>query len=77
MLGTREDNAQDAISRGRMKDQAMDLNNNARLSKIDVVEIKRRRKAGETQVSVAQAFNISISQVGHITAGRRWAGATE
>lgn len=44
----------------------------AKLTESQVMEIRRRRHAGERNMDVAAAFNISPQSVSHIVSGKKW-----
>ena len=75
LLGSRKDNARDAVERGRYR-RGSD-NGRARLTPEQVSEIRKCWSGGETQVSMARRFGVSRSAVQWILNGRTWAGIGE
>jgi hypothetical protein len=76
-LGTDADNARDRDLKGRTSKRPTtrlpgELNPAARLTEQQVAEIRRRNVGGESQRTLAAAFNISQSQVGNIVRGKSW-----
>ena len=65
ILGTHQDNAQDAIRDGIM-------NYSSKLNEIDVKAIRNRVSQGESQVSLAQEFNVSKSTISKIVQRVNW-----
>ena len=60
-LGTRKENMRDAVLKGRM---------DKKLTLSDAEEIRRRYRAGETQVELARVFGVSQPNVGSIVNGK-------
>lgn len=52
--------------------QAGELNPRAKLSELDVKEIKARANAGESYASIALSFGISASETSRIHREKRW-----
>lgn len=78
-LGEQLDNVQDMVSRKRQnffgrrtQRQIGERNPTAKLTKTQVIEIRSRRKQGETLSSLAVEFGISKSYVGNLAARRKW-----
>lgn len=68
--GTRQDNADDAVSRGRIpvgeqKAQAV-------LTEAQVIEIRELHASGQLQRVIAESFGISAQTVRAIALGRKW-----
>jgi hypothetical protein len=69
-LGTHRDNMDDMIAKGRTRmGEGM---THAKLTGRDVRDIRSRYAAGETQESIARAFNIDRSNVSIITLRKGW-----
>jgi hypothetical protein len=71
LIGTGKENARDAVDRDRYRRGSG--NGRAKLTEQQVAEIRERRAAGETQVSIAQDFGVSKSAIQWILNGRNWA----
>ena len=77
-LGTRKDNADDMVKRGRSKacggdaDQWGENNPQAKLTELDIKFIRYWLSRGHSQTSVADAFGVSQSNISMINTGRRW-----
>lgn len=81
-LGTIADNNRDMEDKGRSRHLRNatsfahgTANINARLTDSEVAEIRRRRLAGETLSTIAEAFSVSTAHVSNIASGRRRAAA--
>lgn len=72
--GSRKDNAQDAIDRGRITptDQRGERNGNAKLSNDDVSRILDMIDRGKTNVAIAKHFAVSHSMISKIRTGNGW-----
>lgn len=69
-LGSSQDNTDDMRAKGRMsKGQDAPL---AKLSELDAIEVLRRYAAGETQVSLAAAFDVSSGTISSLVRGVSW-----
>lgn len=69
-LGTRQNNSDDATSRGRQsrgEDRPM-----AKLTEAAVIDLRRRCANGESQRALAKAFGVNQSQVSRAAHGKRW-----
>lgn len=73
-LGTSLDNVRDMVAKGRgyRPEPKGAEHGRAKLTDADVLEIRRRRKAGESRISVAAAFGIHKNTVSGLTNGRAW-----
>jgi hypothetical protein len=69
-LGTHLDNMTDRVANGNGQDG--ERNATAKLTEIQVREIKRRRAVGESLRSLATEFGISIQRVCDLSKGRGW-----
>lgn len=80
-LGTAKDNTQDALRKGRLRTGPMpagavcrgERSGNARLTEIDVLEIRALAATGLAQSAIAARFGIRQPQVSAIVIGRSWA----
>lgn len=71
--GTAAENAADRERHGRTA-RGERNGGGHRLTAADVAKIRSRIQAGEPQTSIASAFGVSQSLVGHIAVGRLWRG---
>jgi hypothetical protein len=69
-LGTRQENARQMAERKRSTFGAK--NPNAKINEKQMLEIRRRRKAGEKLRAIAGDYGICISAVSRIADGTRW-----
>ncbi len=69
-LGTPLDNTTDMIAKDR---HSHGERHAVKLSEVDVREIRKRARGGETHRHIAANFNVSRSMVGAIANGRSWA----
>jgi len=72
-LGTTQENALDAKSKGRLARLKGESNGMASLTEAKAYEIKRRALAGESPTALGREFDIVPSAVCNIKKGRRWA----
>lgn len=68
--GTRAENAADRERHGRTS--RGEDRWSAKLSAVDVITIRRRATAGETQAAIAGSYGVTRQQVGNIVKGRSW-----
>lgn len=68
--GTDYDNIHDAWVKGRL--QKGERNGMAKLSAVQVVEIRKRRATGERLKSIADSFGVWPAAISRIVNGRRW-----
>lgn len=68
---TRRENAQDMVRHDRSP--AGERHGRAKLTEEDVLEIRRRRQAGETCASVASRFGLNPCHVSRLARGLSWA----
>ncbi len=78
-LGTQIDNIKDMVSKGRSRMQSQpwtilrgSQQNQAKLSEIDVLEIKKSLSNGIQKSVLAKQFGVSHSCISSIAFGRRW-----
>jgi len=74
-LGTQADNIADCIAKGRKSTPPVgkgESNPGAKLTRQEVENIRRRRKAGEQIKEIALSVAVSKSQVERIVYGRHW-----
>lgn len=76
-LGTKKDNAQDALSKNRLYITYGENAGNSKLTEIAVRDIRRRRASGESKSALAKEFGIGLSQVYNIVKGRQWQSVLE
>ena len=69
-LGTTFDNSKDMVQKGRSARGS--LQGNSKLSETDVVDIKRRIKAGESNSSIGQLYSVSPVTISGIRIGKNW-----
>jgi len=69
-LGTHLDNMADMRSKGRQN--RGERNGMAKLTVADVIDIRRRGAAGESQESLAMSFNVSRSNISRVLSGACW-----
>jgi hypothetical protein len=76
--GTALDNTRDMMAKGRWemngprKMPRGSQHSRAKLTEAQVVEIRRRRSNGETLVSIARSFGVTIAAIWYITTGKNW-----
>ena len=70
--GTAQDNSNDACYRQRFPDRRGEKSYNAKLTEIDVREIRHRYVSGETQAIIANYFGIHKSHVSRIVQRKKW-----
>jgi hypothetical protein len=68
--GTQKQNAQDTVRHGRST--RGERNAHAKLTKAQVIAIRRRRKAGETGKGLAMEFGVSQANICDIIKRRTW-----
>lgn len=73
-LGTAFDNNRDMFKKGRQGDRKYDKNGRAKITKIQAIEIKRRRLEGEKCAPIAKQFGLSEAAVSYIGIGKNWKG---
>jgi hypothetical protein len=71
-LGTHQDNVADMVAKDRGKHPKGEVHGRAKLTEADVVEIRRRLAAGESQRKIAASFGITQGPVCCIKTGRTW-----
>src|SRR5688572_1635068 len=74
-LGTHKDNFLDAVKKGRqafVSPLCGQDNGNSKLTKTDVIEIRKLYEDGLSQEKIAKLRGISQSQVGNIVRGDHW-----
>lgn len=73
-LGTHASNMADMAEKGRANNgiQHGENNNNAKLTRRDVDEIRALIISGETNVSVAKKYNVTHSMISRIRNGKSW-----
>ena len=72
-LGTPKDNSQDAVRKGRNTKLYGERNGKAKLTRADVLSIRRLcKRGGVYQKTVAQQFGVSEATVSYVVNGGRW-----
>ena len=71
-LGTHADNMADRNAKGRQAKLKGEANGQAKLSEANIVEIKKRITAGETQRAIAFDYGVAQSQISRVKDGRTW-----
>ncbi|WP_291163360.1 helix-turn-helix domain-containing protein [Gemmatimonas sp. UBA7669] len=78
--GSRSANMQDAARKGRLRVPRFALigsaNPASKLSVLDVAAIRELARDGWSQSKLAEAFNVSQSQISNIVRGRQWRAAS-
>lgn len=72
LLGTVKENAQDMVNRGRQPLLLGSENPSSILSEDQVLEIRRRKREGETGVKLSKEFGVSQSTISFVCSGKRW-----
>lgn len=74
-LGTQADNVVDMVTKGRHRHGSVagEAHPGAKLTAIDVAELRSRRRQGEHLRSLASAYGVSVTQVGRIVREESWA----
>lgn len=71
--GTRRDNANDMVQKGRIKDRSGSTNGHSRLVESQVLEILALYKLGKTmQIHLAESYGVSVKTINHIVHGLSW-----
>lgn len=72
--GNRRENMLDMLDRGKHKtpDQSGENNGNAKLTALEVLTIRERIAAGETNVSIAKDFPVTHQMISKIRRGGFW-----
>lgn len=68
---TRSENSLHAHA-NKLSNQIGSLHHSAKLRESDVLDIRRRIAAGETQYSLAKEYGVTKGQVAHIKTRRQW-----
>lgn len=71
-LGTPKDNSQDAVKKGRNTKLYGERNGKAKLTRADVLAIRRLCGRGVYQKTVAKQFGVSEATVSYVVSGGRW-----
>jgi hypothetical protein len=71
-LGTNADNVADKVAKGRVPSAVGVLNSHARLTPIDVIEIRKAHADGEQRSKIAKRFGIAPAYVNQISAKQAW-----
>lgn len=71
-LGTNAENSEDMIRKGRSRRARGEKQGLAKLKEVQVIEIRRRISAGETDSSIAADFPVGHASIWAIRAGKSW-----
>ena len=71
-VGTAKDNFDDMVKKQRQVVSRGEDSGTAKLQHHHVAEIRRRRRSGETLVSISADFPVGVSQICHVCTGRSW-----
>lgn len=74
-LGTYKDNTQDMMAKGRLvvgRRYPGSQHCRAKLNEAQVVEIRRRRAAGESGVALGREYGVAPTQIYYIMKGKTW-----
>lgn len=71
-VGTKSDNAQDMIRKGRDSYRLGEANHSAKCKTADVIRIKSLKASGLSCRAVAEAVGVTTSIVENISCGRTW-----
>jgi len=71
-LGTIADNNRDRANKNRNRDQNGEKNNLSKLTKSQILKIRKLRKHGLTLTQIAREFNIASSHVSRIANKKEW-----
>jgi hypothetical protein len=71
-LGTHAENMADMGRKGRQRGPKGATHHKARLSEADVVDVRRRLAAGETQLAIGKMYNVHPTTIGYIARGKSW-----
>jgi hypothetical protein len=73
LIGTSLENAQDKMERGRYQAQDGEHNGHARLTRVEVTEIRERFEAGAgSYVELGVEYGVSRTQIRRIVNGQQW-----
>ena len=72
MTGTLADNVSDMMTKGRHRALVGELLPHTKLTAAKVIEIRRRRAAGETLQALADEFSVAHSSIGKVASRRSW-----
>lgn len=78
-LGSKRDNTNDMLSKGRWREPEPSRGSKAGTSKLSeqqVEEVISRLLAGETRTSIAESLGVSLSTISKIATGKNWAHLT-
>lgn len=71
-LGTKKDNSQDMVAKGRSPNRKGEQHPRCKLSDEQVIDIRRRFAAGEKQCDIADYFGINFRTVNLIVLNKTW-----
>lgn len=76
-LGTQADNVRDMQERGRAKYARGSASSNAKLTEIEVIEIKTLLREGVSQSEIGRRFGVLSSTISRIASGNSWGWINE
>lgn len=71
-MGTRKDNSQDCLLKGRFTSLKGEKSSSARLKKRDILNILKETKEGKTQSELSKKYKVHYSLISLILNGKRW-----
>ncbi len=71
-LGTQKDNIQDAFKKGRLFIPKGEDNKQSKLKNEDIIEIRKLREQGYTQVLLGKMFGVRHTTIGNICNNKTW-----
>lgn len=71
-LGTHSDNTNDAVKKGRWVDNSGEAHGNSKLTKKDVIEIRRLSSEGKSQRVLGRMFGVDDKQIFNIIHRKQW-----
>lgn len=71
-LGTMKDNVIDCMKKGRRSNRKGENNNNAKLTEIQVKEIRRKHESGARGVELAREYNVSKQTISSVVCRIAW-----
>lgn len=71
-LGTQQENTADKVKKGRNARTLGETSGRAKVTSEQVIQMRKRRAAGETPESIANDFGLSQGHVSAICNGKKW-----
>ena len=72
-LGTVYENNTDRANKGRNADHRGELSGTAKITELDVLDIRARHASGETKASITRDLGLSYMEVSRVISRERWA----